>query len=260
MSSTTTTPIKQGMQYGFFFDQSRCITCFNCALACIAAKQLPESGQVQLLRVYQWESGTFPNVTTPTVWAPCYHCTNPVCVAAANGALIKEPNYGAVLIDPDLATSPNLKAAWEACPYGAISFDSEAPDSTAYKCDMCIDRLTVGSFPACALACPTRALDFGPIADLQKKYAGQTAAQLNGMPDSKGTSPSIIFKARAAKKTLVPYDANAAIQLLSTAPHATFYSSPSDVTTVPGGTIARTSLNMKASGQELALRTSDDSK
>jgi anaerobic dimethyl sulfoxide reductase subunit B (iron-sulfur subunit) len=248
------------MQYGFFYDQSRCISCANCVLACIGTKQPPQVGQVKLLRLYQWETGTFPNVSTPTVWAPCYHCANPACVAAANGALIKEPNYGAVLIDPNLATSPDLKAAWEACPYGAISFDSDAPDSKAYKCDMCIDRLMVGNFPSCVLACPTRALDFGPITNLEKMYGSQTVPQLDGMPDNTTTSPAVIFKARAAKTQLIPYDANDAIQLLGTAPYSTFYTSPTAVTSVPEGTIARTSLNMKASGNDLILRTVDDSK
>ena len=89
-TTTTTTPIKQGVQYGFFYDQSRCIGCGNCFLACNGTKQ-PPIGQVRLLRLYQWEKGTFPNVTLNTLWAPCYQCVNPVCVTAANGALIKEP-------------------------------------------------------------------------------------------------------------------------------------------------------------------------
>ena len=259
MSSSATTPIKQGMQYGFFFDQSRCIGCSNCFLACVGTKRPPQ-GQVRLLRLYQWETGVFPNVNLNIVWAPCYHCVNPVCVSVANGALIKEPNYGAVLIDPDKATSPDLKVAWEACPYGAISFDSDAPDSMAYKCDMCIDRLMVGNFPSCVLVCQTHALDFGPIGDLQKKYSGQTVAQLDEMPNSSTTSPAVVFKPQTPKSQVVPYDANTAIQLLASAPHTTFYSSASDVTSIPRGTIARSSLNMKASGEELILRTMDDSK
>ena len=147
-------------QYGFFFDESRCSGCQNCVLACKATKEIPP-GQIRLLRLYQWETGSFPNVRIHTLFAPCYHCENPVCVAAANGAMFKEPKYGAVLIDPAKATSSDLNAAWEACPYGAISFDSDAPSATAYKCDMCIDRLEMGLFPSCVLVCPQRALDFG---------------------------------------------------------------------------------------------------
>jgi anaerobic dimethyl sulfoxide reductase subunit B (iron-sulfur subunit) len=259
MSSTTPTPIPPGKQYGFFYDQSRCIGCANCFLSCIGTKQ-PPPGQVRLLRLYQWETGSFPSVAQHIVWAPCYHCANPVCVTAANGALIKEPDYGAVLIDPAKANSSDLKAAWAACPYGAISFDSDAPDSKAYKCDMCIDRLMIGKFPSCAISCPNRALDFGPLDDLVKKYG--TLQQLEEMPDPKTVSPAVIFKPMAAKKQLVPYDANAALTLLANRGGSLppFYSAPTDVTQIAPGTIARTSLNMKASGKDLILRTIDDSK
>jgi anaerobic dimethyl sulfoxide reductase subunit B (iron-sulfur subunit) len=246
------------MQYGFFYDQNRCMACHNCVLACIGTKQ-PPPGTVRLLSLYQWETGTFPNPIVNTVWAPCYHCENPVCVAAAGGALIKEPNYGAVLIDPALATGPGLKAAWEACPYGAISFDSDAATSTAYKCDMCIDRLMVGKYPSCVLACETRALDFGPLATMQKMYGSQSVPQLNGMPVSATTTPAIVFKPAAAKTQLVPLDATQAITLLATAPYTTFYTSTTAVTSPPAGTIAHTSLNMKASATQKASLTMGDS-
>jgi len=260
MSTTTPTPITQGKQYGFFFDQSRCIGCTACVLSCIGTKQLTMDNHVKLLHLFQWETGTFPNVRVGRVWAPCYHCENPACVAAANGALIKEPGYGAVLIDPAKATSSDLKAAWEACPYGAISFDSEAPDSTAFKCDMCIDRLMQGQFPSCVLACPTRALDFGPLEDMKSKWG--TNQQLAEMPDPKTVSPAVVFKPSADKKTLVPYDASSALQLLANRGGSLppFFNSPADVTSVPEGIISRSSLNMKASGADLVLRTKDDSK
>jgi anaerobic dimethyl sulfoxide reductase subunit B (iron-sulfur subunit) len=250
MSATTT-------QYGFFFDQSRCTGCQNCALAC-KAKTGTNPGQVRLLRLYQWETGAFPNTRVHMLFAPCYHCENPVCVTAANGALIKEPKYGAVLIDPDKATSSDLKAAWEACPYGAISFDSDSPDSTAYKCDMCIDRLEGGLLPACVLACPTRALDFGKLIDMQAKYG--TNSDLEEMPSSTTVKPAVVFKPMTPKKQLVPYDANAALQLMAKRGSLPdLYSSPSDVTTIPAGVIARDKLDMKTWGKELILRTSDDS-
>ncbi len=258
MSLTNTSPIKQGVQYGFFFDQSRCIGCANCVLSCIGTKRTPP--HVKLLQLFQWETGSFTNTKLHIVWAPCYHCLNPVCIPAANGALIKEPHYGAVLIDPDKANSPSLKEAWSACPYGVISFDSEAPDSKAYKCDMCIDRLMEGKFPSCVLVCPTRALDFGPLTELQKKYG--TLSQLEEMPSPAMTNPSVVFKPMAEKKTLLPYNMDEALRLLANRGPSTppFYNSPNDVISIPKGTIARDRLNMKVRGNELILRTIDDSK
>ncbi len=245
-------------QYGFFFDQSRCVGCQNCSIACKSHNGI-QPGPIRWARMFQWESGAFPDVRINTVFAPCYHCQNPVCVDAANGALIKEPKYGAVLIDPAKAGSPDVRAAWDACPYGAISFSSDAPDATASKCTMCVDRLEQGKLPVCVLSCPARALDFGLLSDLQAKY-GNTS-DLPGLPSSSAVAPAVVFKAKATKQQLVPYDSSAALQLLakrgSTLPPV--FSLPSDVTQIPEGMVGRGTLVMKAkSTSELISHTQDD--
>ena len=38
--------------------------------------------------------------------------------------------------------------------------------SKAYKCTLCVDRVAVGQGPACAKACPTKAISFGSKADM----------------------------------------------------------------------------------------------
>ena len=116
--STSTPTFQTGVQYGFFFDQSRCIACQTCAVACKDWKSIPARPQ-KPLRIFKWAKGQFPNPQVNTLFAPCYHCANPACVEVANGAMYKEGSYGAVLIDPAQATSSSLKDAWEACPYGA---------------------------------------------------------------------------------------------------------------------------------------------
>jgi len=193
-----------------------------------------DPGPAKMLRILSWETGTFTNVRLNTLFAPCYHCSNPVCVPAANGAMLKEPLYGAVLIDPDQASSANLKAAWAACPYGAIAFDSDAPDSNAVKCTMCIDRLQLGMYPACVMACTIRALDFDTMENLVTKYGSNT--QLAGMP-APSAGPSAVFKPMNPRKTLVPYDPNEALTLLA-GPRGGGYSfsDPTTVTNVPEGT------------------------
>jgi len=168
--------------------------------------------------------------------------------------MFKEPKYGAVLIDPAQSTSANLKAAWEACPYGCIVFDSDAADSNASKCTMCIDRLSQGLLPACVTACPQRALDFGSIVDLQQKYG--TNNQLTGMPDGSTTDPSVVFKPTLASPQYVPYDANAALTLLAqrgTLPP--FFAQPSDVTGAPTNIVGRNALVMKATSTEQVMET-----
>ncbi len=216
-------------------------------------------GSSKWLRIFQWEKGTFPNVRVNTLFAPCYHCENPACVDAANGAMFKEPKYGAVLIDPAQAKSANVKAGWQACPYGAIAFDSNGPDSTASKCTMCIDRLDQGLKPVCVLSCSVRALDFDTMENLQKKYGASAA--LEDVPTNTALAPAVVFKSKAAKKTLVAYDAGKALQLMGQRPGGlpAVYSQVSDVTTIPSNMMNKNKLVLKPqTTEELMLRTQDD--
>lgn len=208
-------------QYGFYYNQSRCNNCSACALACKDWNDLPP-GPTRWLRLHQWEEGSFPNVRIRTVAVFCYHCQNPLCVDAAGGAMMKEEKYGAVLIDPDKASSPNMKKAWNACPYGAMTFESDAADAKASMCTMCIDRLEQGLKPVCVEACPQRALDFDTLENLQKKYG--TNSDLPGMPSSAQVKPAVIFKALGDKRQIVPYDANRALTLMGDrSPQPTLY-------------------------------------
>ena len=166
--SSTSTSVEQ---YGFYYDEGRCAACYGCTVACKSWMQVA-AGPQKPLRMLRWEEGIWPTVSWHLLFAPCYHCANPVCVTAAgDGSLIKEPKYGAVLIDPAKANSPALRAAANACPYGAISFDSDAPDATAYKCTMCVDKLEQNQMPACVMACFMRALDFGKITTSRQSTA-----------------------------------------------------------------------------------------
>jgi anaerobic dimethyl sulfoxide reductase subunit B (iron-sulfur subunit) len=217
-------------QYGFFFDQSRCTACQACVVACKDWNGL-SAGPEKWLRVFSYEKGAFPNVRIHTLFVPCFHCENPVCVDAADGAMYKEEKYGAVLIDP--AKANDLRKAAAACPYGAIVFQSDAFDAEASKCTMCVDRLEQNLLPICVTACPTRALDFGKMDDLRAKYG--SVSDLEDLPPSSITKPAAIFKAHGQKKQVVPYDAAKALLLLAKRdPLPQLYYGPTDVTDTQG--------------------------
>ena len=223
-------------QYGFFFDQSRCDNCMTCVVACKGWLGIGP-GPAKPARMLEWETGTFTNIRLNFLFATCYHCENPVCVDKANGGLIKEPKYGAVLIDPQ--KNKSLRDAAAACPYGAIAFESDASDAVAVKCNMCIDKLEEGEKPVCAMSCHMRCLDFGKLSDLKTKYGN--VMTLEGFPDPTLTKPAIIFKAKDKKTNVVSYDANIALTLLSdrgSLPKP--FNSPSDVTNPPEGIVGRT--------------------
>jgi formate dehydrogenase iron-sulfur subunit len=54
-----------------------------------------------------------------------------------------------------------------ACPYGVI--DRREDDGRAWKCTMCYDRLGDGMEPACAKACPTDSIQYGPLDELRER-------------------------------------------------------------------------------------------
>lgn len=245
-------------QYGFFFDESRCMDCRACVVACRDWYDLP-NGPLKGARMFQWETGNFPFTQLRFLFAPCYHCQNPLCVLAANGAMIKEATYGAVLIDPARASDPVLRTAAAACPYGAISFESDGPVAKAFKCTMCVDRLSAGNMPVCVNSCPQRALDFDTIENLQKKYGAND--QLDGMPSSAATKPAVVFKPAFAKTKLVPYDENKAVQLLMSRPGGMprVFSSADALKPASSTQVGRSGLKMVASGtKEFLERTRTD--
>jgi len=238
-------------QHGFFFDQSRCTGCQTCSVACKNYHDLPP-GPLKYLRIYQYEKGSFPDVRLHTQWVPCYHCERPVCVdACPSEAIHKEPEYGAVLIDGEKCDGCRL--CYDACPYGAPVFESDETGVRARKCTLCIDRLLRGEKPICVIACPLRALDFGPLDELTPIY-GKTR-DLEDLPNSQATGPCVVFKARREKRRLVPYDSEKALGLfMKRDPLPAVFASISEMTEIPDGLVGRGKLVLKHSSAEDLLR------
>src|SRR5213075_2277107 len=57
------------------------------------------------------------------------------------------------------------------CPFGVI--DRDPYDGRAAKCTLCYDRLQDGLEPACAKACPTDSIQFGPYDELVERAKGR---------------------------------------------------------------------------------------
>lgn len=238
-------------QYSFFFDQSRCSGCQACSVACKNWHRLPP-GPLKYLKVYEYDKGSFPDVNVHFQWVPCYHCEAPSCVTTCpTDALYKEAKYGAVLIDAEKCSGCRL--CYDSCPYGAPVFENDEVECTAQKCDMCIDRLERGEQPICVMACPTRALDFGQLSELANRYGERR--DLEDMPDSQTTRPSIVFKARRDKRNLVPYDSEKALALMMKRdPLPRVFSSPADVKDISKVSIGRCRLVLKHESVEDLMR------
>lgn len=191
-------------QYGFYFDASKCTGCKTCMVACKDKNNL--SVGMNFRRVTEFSGGNWRQDRATGAWhqdAFAYYlsisyneCSDPACVKVCpTKAHFKRAEDGLVLIDPKKCIG--CGACLAACPYGAPQLDREARKMR--KCDTCLDRREKGLNPVCVDACPQRALDFGPIDELRKKY-GDCAA-IAPLPDASVTKPNlVIHPTKSAKK------------------------------------------------------------
>ena len=210
------------------------------------------------MSVYMWEKDRFPHTSIGILAFSCGHCDNAVCMSACDhGAIFKEEKYGAVLVDQDLCEGD--RNCFQACPYGAPKFASDEPGTKMSKCTMCIDRLEKDQLPACVAACPMRALDFGPIDELVKKYGD--VRQIETMPSADITTPNWIAKPNPPKEQLIPYDAEKAIELTKrrTATDDVYAGDYDSVTEFDADVVCISELRMKnATVAEVMAATSSD--
>jgi len=246
---------KEMTQYAFFFDQSRCYGCKTCTVACKNWNDL-EPGPEKWLRIFEWETGKFPEPRLHTLFVPCFHCEEPKCLdVCPSGAIYKEGKYGAVIVESDKCQDdgPCDRLCWDACPYGAPQFASDDPTAKMSKCNMCIDRLEKGELPVCVASCPVRALDFGPLEELEAKYG--SLKDLNGLPESSETNPSVVFKPERLREKLVPYDSEHALRLFAERGDLPpLYADPAQVTNCPPGLVGRDHIDLKPDNVEELMR------
>lgn len=179
-------------QYGFYFDQTSCIGCKTCQIACRDKNSLYNVGEI-IRDVETIEIGAFPNVRYYSISRSCNHCEMPKCMAnCSTGAISKDDETGIVLIDEEMCIG--CQSCVESCPYGEPVYLEDAGVVT--KCDSCYKLREKGEKPACVAACAMRALDFGDLDELREKYGDGLVSDINGLPDSSETGPSLLINAR----------------------------------------------------------------
>jgi anaerobic dimethyl sulfoxide reductase subunit B (iron-sulfur subunit) len=186
------------MSYGFYFDQTRCIGCCTCIIACQDWHDVP-AGTTSWMRVKFIEKGKFPDLFITFLAEPCFHCANPACVSTCPvNAITKRGKDGIVEVDREACLGKDsCSMCLEACPYGAPRFGDEE-NAKMQKCDLCADRLVEGKKPICVEACIMQALDAGSIDELRAKYHDVRDAE--GFLYSKCVDPSITYKPKKDTK------------------------------------------------------------
>jgi formate dehydrogenase iron-sulfur subunit len=95
----------------------------------------------------------------------CKHCTHAACLDVCPTGALFRTEFGTVVIQDDVCNGCGYCVS--ACPYGVI--DIRPDNGGAFKCTMCYDRLGAGLEPACAKACPTDSIQFGPLEELRAR-------------------------------------------------------------------------------------------
>ncbi|WP_139651236.1 4Fe-4S dicluster domain-containing protein [Raoultibacter phocaeensis] len=179
-------------QMGFYFDQTACIGCKTCQIACRDKNALYKTGEI-FRTVDTVEVGQYPSVRYYSVSVSCNHCAMPACVAnCPSGAMYKDEETGVVLHDDDMCIG--CETCVSACPYSEPVYMED--EGIVSKCDSCYALRAKGESPACVAACPMRALDFGDLEELKAKYGNDLVSDVNGLPDSSQTTPSLLISPR----------------------------------------------------------------
>lgn len=99
----------------------------------------------------------------------CKHCTHAACLDVCPTGSLFRTEFGTVVVQEDICNGCGY--CIPACPYGVI--DRREGDGRAWKCTLCYDRLGDGLEPACAKACPTNSIQFGPLDELRDRAQGR---------------------------------------------------------------------------------------
>jgi formate dehydrogenase iron-sulfur subunit len=183
---------------GFFTDTSVCIGCKACEVACKEWNHVPEDGLNLLGMSYDntgglgadtWRHVAFIEQRKPLAaqdpgvlhadgdgrnelrWLMssdvCKHCTSAACLDVCPTGSLFRTEFGTVVVQEDICNGCGYCVP--ACPYGVI--DQRQDDGRVWKCTLCYDRLGDGMEPACAKACPTDSIQFGPLDELRERAA-----------------------------------------------------------------------------------------
>jgi formate dehydrogenase iron-sulfur subunit len=186
--------VEPGRAYGFFTDTSLCIGCKACEVACKEWNVLPADDVGLSGRSYDntgrlsattWRHVAFVEQLGRDDGAPhgratsmppyqstwlmmsdvCKHCERAGCLEACPTGALFRTEFGTVVVQQDVCNGCGYCVP--ACPFGVVELDLR--DGKAHKCTLCYDRLKGGLEPACAKACPTNSIQFGPLDELQRR-------------------------------------------------------------------------------------------
>jgi len=113
----------------------------------------------------------------------CKHCTEAACLEVCPTGAIFYTEFDTVVVQDDVCNGCGYCVT--ACPYGVIERRSSGQPGGggAFKCTLCYDRMKGHQQPACAQACPTDSIQFGPLDELRERAGVRADALIEaGVP------------------------------------------------------------------------------
>jgi formate dehydrogenase iron-sulfur subunit len=172
---------------GFFTDTSVCIGCKACEVACKEWNAVPEDGLLLTGMSYDNTGGLSASTWRHVAFIEkppadggrdvrwlmssdvCKHCTEAACLDVCPTGALMRTEFGTVVVQDDVCNGCGYCVS--ACPFGVVA--RREPDGGAHKCTLCYDRIGDGLTPACAKACPTESIQFGPLDELRERAQGR---------------------------------------------------------------------------------------
>ena len=169
------------VRWGMLIDTNQCKSgCDDCVNACNRENGLSggtgptDSQWIRKIEIRDVGSGR--ELSLPMM---CQHCEHPPCVDVCPTKASFRRADGIVLVDRHICIG--CRYCMMACPYKARSFVHEPlhdqnPDvprgkGTVEACTLCVHRVDQGLQPACAEACPNKAILFGDLNDTDSEIS-----------------------------------------------------------------------------------------
>jgi molybdopterin-containing oxidoreductase family iron-sulfur binding subunit len=232
-------------QWGMTIDLTSCIGCNACMVGCQSENNIPAVGKQEVLqeRDLHWiriDRYDAPDGGSHFQPVPCMHCENAPCeyVCPVQATVHDHEGLNLMIYQRCIGT----RACSANCPYSVRKFnfkdyiddaptlvDQRNPDVTVRmrgvmeKCTYCVQRISAARAeasrddrpirdgevtPACATACPTKAIHFGDVSDPSTRVSQEKARPLNyGLLEEINTVPRTTYLAELSNPNTALVDA-----------------------------------------------------